>query len=207
MQSTPGASSGIPRSQPINMKQSNRRSSSNCNCDINSISPPSVQFAIGTPPLSSAASRRRSTSGGIGPETPPTNAWQISPSATTNFHQSPSALRRSGTVGGSPLLPSSALAKLPALSSPTLLTENNNNNPLMGTRAFTLPDMGAAGANGFSLFHNEQKNLLDDHPITFFAPELPAETLLDVRYFEILESVSTAQGYYLVSARTQRDVS
>lgn len=160
------------------MKQSNRRSS-NCNCDINSISPPSVQFAIGTPPSHASNNRRRSASG-CGPETPPVppSTWQISPSATTNFHQSPSALRRSGTVG-SPSLPSSALAKLPALSSPTLLTENNN-NPLMGTRAFTLPDMGAAGANGFSLLHNDTKNLLEDHPITFFAPELPAETLLDV---------------------------
>lgn len=195
MQSTAAASSGIPRSQPINMKQSNRRSSSNCNCDINSISPPSVQFAIGTPPLSSAGNRRRSTSGGIGPETPPTNAWQISPSATTNFHQSPSALRRSGTIGGSPSLPSSALAKLPNLSSPTLLAENNN-NPL-GTRAFTLPDMGAAGGNGFSLFHNEQKNLLDDHPITFFAPELPAETLLDVSHFETLLTSPQLMGVLL----------
>lgn len=172
-------SSGIPRSQPINMKQSNRRSSSNYNCDINSISPPSVQFAIGTPPSNSSGNRRRSTSG-CGPETPPIppTTWQISPSTTTNFHQSPT-LRRSGTVGGSPSLPSSALAKLPALSSPTLLAENNN-NPLIGTRAFTLPDMGAAAANGFSLLHNDSKNVLDDHPITFFAPELPAETLLDV---------------------------
>ena len=165
-------SSGIPRSAPINMKQSNRRSS-NCNCDINSISPPSVQFAIGTPPSSSLGNRRRSTSGG-GPETPPIPpcTWQISPSATTNFQTSPSALRRSGTAPD----PSSALAKL---SSPTLLTENNN-NPLIGTRAFTLPDMGVAGANGFSLLHNDSKNALDDHPITFYAPELPAETLLDV---------------------------
>lgn len=163
------------------MKQSNRRSS-NCNCDINSISPPSVQFAIGTPPSNTSGNRRRSTSG-CGPGTPP-GTWQISPSATTNFNQSPSALRRSGTVGGSPSLPSSALAKLPALSSPTLLAENNN-NPLVGTgRAFTLPDMaGAGGANGFSLLHNDSKNNLEDHPITFYAPELPAETLLDVRIY------------------------
>jgi serine/threonine-protein kinase ULK2 len=162
--------SGIPRSQPINMKQSNRRSS-NCNMDINSISPPSVQFAIGTPP-----SRRRSTSGGETPPIPP-STWQISPSATTNFHhQSPSTLRRSGTTGGI----GCALAKLPTLSSPTLLSENNN--PLVGTRAFTLPDMTGAGANGFSLLHNDSKNALDDQPITFYAPELPAETLLDVSH-------------------------
>lgn len=55
----------------------------------------------------------------------------------------------------------------------------------MGTRAFTLPDMGAAGANGFSLLHNDTKQLLEDHPITFFAPELPAETLLDVSFFDL----------------------
>jgi serine/threonine-protein kinase ULK2 len=155
------------------MKQSNRRNS-NCNCDINSISPPSVQFAIGTPPSSSSGNRRRSTSG-CGPETPPVPPcnWQISPSATTNFHTSPSALRRSGTAPE----PSSALAKL---SSPTLLAENNNNPLLIGGRAFTLPDMGAAGANGFSLLHNDSKNGMDEHPMTFYAPELPAETLLDV---------------------------
>lgn len=155
------------------MKQSNSRRTSNCNLDINSISPPSVQFAIGTPP---SASRRRSTSGSETPPIPP-STWQISPSATTNFHQSPSQLRRSGTTGGMPT--GSALAKLPTLSSPTLLAEANN-NPLIGTRAFTLPDMAGAGANGFSLLHNDSKNNFDDHPITFYAPELPAETLLDV---------------------------
>lgn len=52
----------------------------------------------------------------------------------------------------------------------------------MGNRAFTLPDNlgGTTGANGFSLLHNDSKNALDDHPVTFYAPELPAETLLDV---------------------------
>jgi hypothetical protein len=55
----------------------------------------------------------------------------------------------------------------------------------MGTRAFTLPDMGAMGNNGFSLLHNDLKNALDEHPLTFFAPELPAETLLDVSFDEI----------------------
>lgn len=181
------AASSIPRSAPINMKQSNRNSS-NCN-DMSSISPPSVQFAIGTPPSNTSGNRRRSTSGGQA-ETPPVppSTWQISPSATTNFHQSPSALRRSGTATGSPSLPSSALAKFPALSSPTLLAENNNNHPLSGTRAFTLPDMGAIGSNGFSLLHNDSKNGLDDHPITFYAPELPAETLLDVSFEELRRS-------------------
>lgn len=178
--STATAHSGIPRSQPINMKQSNRRSS-NCNMDINSISPPSVQFQIGTPP-----SRRRSTSGGETPPIPP-STWQISPSATTNFqqNQSPSALRRSGTTGGL----GCALAKLPTLSSPTLLSENNN-NPLCGTRAFTLPDMTGAAANGFSLLHNDSRNALDDQGITFYAPELPAETLLDREHNETLAKLN-----------------
>lgn len=43
--------------------------------------------------------------------------------------------------------------------------------------------MGGAGANGFSLLHNDSKNNFDEHPITFYAPELPAETLLDVSCF------------------------
>jgi serine/threonine-protein kinase ULK/ATG1 len=93
-------------------------------------------------------------------------------------------LRRSGTTGGINPSSGNALAKLPTLSSPTLFAEANN-NPLIGTRAFTLPDMQHGGnnnagnnnANGFSLLHNE----CSDHPITFYAPELPAETLLDVR--------------------------
>lgn len=158
------------------MKQSNRRCS-NSNLDINSISPPRVNFAIGTPP---SASRRRSTSGSETPPVPP-STWQISPSATTNFHQSPLQLRRSGTTGGIGIQ-TGTLAKLPTLSSPTLFAEANN-NPLSATRAFTLPDMGGAGANGFSLLHNDSKNNFDEHPITFYAPELPAETLLDVNYF------------------------
>lgn len=178
---------GIPRSQPINMKPSNRRNS-NSNCDINSISPPQVQFAIGTPPSSSSSNRRRSTSGGGG-ETPPIppSTWQISPSATTNFHTTPPSIRRSGTLGG---LPSSALAKLPTLSSPTFL--EHNNNPLIGNRAFTLPDNlgGTTGANGFSLLHNDSKNALDDHPVTFYAPELPAETLLDREHNETLAKLN-----------------
>ncbi|CAO1427240.1 unnamed protein product [Diamesa hyperborea] len=176
--------SGIPRSAPINMKRSDRRSS-NCQCDINSISPPQVQFAIGTPPAS-LGNRRRSTSGSETPPPIPPCTWQVSPSAT-----SPNALRRSGT--SSPSLPMSALAKLPALGSPTLFTENNNNTTMIGNRAFTLPDMGGTtmgGANGFSLLHNDSKHMLDDHPIHFFAPELPAETLLDRDHNETLAKLN-----------------
>lgn len=145
------------------MKRSEHR---NSNCDISSISPPSVQFAIGTPPGGNG--RRRSTSGGSLSETPPPpSTWQISPGS----HQSP--LRRSGT--SSPVLPS-VISKLPALGSPTLITENNNPH-ILGPRAFTLPEMGATGGLQ-SLLHDT--NIMQDHPITFHAPELPAETLLDV---------------------------
>lgn len=158
----------VPRSQPISMKRSGNRSS---NCDISSISPPAVQFAIGTPP---GGGRRRSTSGGSLSETPPPPCtWQVSPGA----HQSP--LRRSGTT--SPVL-SSVLSKMPAFECPTILAENNNSHvPPLG-RAFTLPEIGATSG-----LHNliNDTNVMQDHPITFHAPELPAETLLDVsrKYF------------------------
>lgn len=163
----------IPRSQPISMKRSEHR---NSNCDISSISPPAVQFAIGTPP---SGGRRRSTSGGSLSETPPPpTCWTVSPAS----HQSP--LRRSGT--SSPVL-SNALSKLPALGSPTLMgaTDNNNTHPL-GTRAFTLPEMGATGGLQSYLHDNN----LDDHPIIFHAPELPAETLLDREHNETLAKLN-----------------
>uniref|UniRef100_U5EWP3 Putative serine/threonine-protein kinase unc-51 n=1 Tax=Corethrella appendiculata TaxID=1370023 RepID=U5EWP3_9DIPT len=159
----------VPRSQPISMKRSEHR---NSNCDISSISPPSVQFAIG--------GRRRSTSGGSLSETPPPPCtWQVSPAS----HQSP--LRRSGT--SSPVL-SNALTKLPALGSPTLYANDNNNgtHPLSG-RAFTLPEMGATGGIGCYLHDG---NVTDDHPITFHAPELPAETLLDRDHNETLAKLN-----------------
>ncbi|XP_077290387.1 serine/threonine-protein kinase unc-51-like isoform X2 [Arctopsyche grandis] len=69
----------IPRSQPITMKRSEQHRSTQP--DISSLSPPSVQFAMGTSP----SGRRRSASS----SSPPTT-WQVSP---TNA----SPLRRSGT--------------------------------------------------------------------------------------------------------------
>lgn len=153
------------------MKRSEHRSS---NTDISSISPPAVQFAIGTPP----SGRRRSTSGGSLSETPPPPCvWQISPAS----HHSP--LRRSDT--SSPIL-SSALSKLPALGSPTLIMDNNNHN-ILGQRAFTLPEMGATG--GIANFLRGTVDD-DDHPITFHAPELPAETLLDRDHNETLAKLN-----------------
>lgn len=79
-------SNAIPRSQPISMKRSDQRNSNDTNnaaatapsaINISSISPPAVQFAIGSPPLGS----RRSASGGSLSESPPVAPylWQISP--------------------------------------------------------------------------------------------------------------------------------
>lgn len=153
------------------MKRSEHR---NSNTEISSISPPAVQFAIGTPP----GGRRRSTSGGSLSETPPPPCvWQISPAS----HQSP--LRRSDT--SSPILPT-ALSKLPALGSPTLILDNNNHN-ILGQRAFTLPEMGATG--GIQNFLRGTSDE-DDHPITFHAPELPAETILDRDHNETLAKLN-----------------
>lgn len=170
---TTTANQTIPRSQPISMKRSEQRNSNAG--DINSISPPAVQFAIGTPP----GSRRRSTSGGSLSETPPPPCtWQVSPS-----HQSP--LRRSGT--SSPVLPT-VLSKLPALGTPTqLIMDNNNHHHILGQRAFTLPDLGATG--GLQNLLNGTVHNDDDHPV-FHAPELPAETLLEREHNETLAKLN-----------------
>lgn len=160
------------------MKRSEHRSSNAI--DICSVSPPPMQFAVGTPP-NSGGSRRRSTSGGSLSETPPPpSTWQVSPSS----HQSP--LRRSGTT--SPILPS-AMIKLPALGSPNLLIENNNHN-ILGQRAFTLPDLGATG--GLRNFYSSGSinSTIDDHSNKFHALELPAETLLDREHNEILTKLN-----------------
>ncbi|KMY99293.1 serine/threonine-protein kinase unc-51 isoform X2 [Drosophila simulans] len=183
----------IPRSQPISVKQPrpDQRKSS-VSSDINSISPPAVQFAIGTPPT-----RMRSASGGSLSETPPPHApstWQVSP----GHSQSP--LRRSGN--SSPVLPSAALTKLPTLGSPTMLvapgslgsigsagsgSENNNQHHMLGPRAFTLPELGATGG-----LHS----LLDTgaggggEPHAFQAPELSEETLMDREHNETLSKLN-----------------
>uniref|UniRef100_A0A182Y6W5 Protein kinase domain-containing protein n=1 Tax=Anopheles stephensi TaxID=30069 RepID=A0A182Y6W5_ANOST len=181
---TPPKNNSIPRSEPINMKRSENRGS---NCDIRSISPPAVQFAIGTPP---SCGRRRSTSGGSLSETPPPpSCWTVSPGS----HHSP--LRRSGT--SSPVM-NNVLSKLPALGSPTTLmggAENNNHHhhhhhhghPLGSGRAFTLPELGAAGGG---LQNYLDDHTIDDHPINFHAPELHAETLLDRDHNETLAKLN-----------------
>lgn len=96
-------SNAIPRSQPISMKRSDQRNINDPNnvnsaaatapsaINISSISPPAVQFAIGSPPLGS----RRSASGGSLSESPPVAPylWQISPTT----QQSPPIRESSST--------------------------------------------------------------------------------------------------------------
>lgn len=185
----------IPRSQPISVKQprADHRKSS-VSSDINSISPPAVQFAIGTPPT-----RVRSASGGSLSETPPPHApstWQVSP----GHSQSP--LRRSGN--SSPVLPSAALSKLPTLGSPTLMVapgslgsigsagsgSENNNHHMLGPRAFTLPELGATGGLQSLLDTAVGAGGPGSEPIAFQAPELSEETLMDREHNETLSKLN-----------------
>ncbi|XP_039292868.1 serine/threonine-protein kinase unc-51 isoform X2 [Nilaparvata lugens] len=110
---TPPDESAVPRSQPINMQRARVPSP-----DLSSLSPPSVQFVLGTPP----GGRRP-------PETPPpVNTWTVTP---TN-----SPLRKS--VVSSPFL-TGPLASINA---------NNMLPPIVqGTRAITLPEMGSTDAH------------------------------------------------------------
>uniref|UniRef100_A0A1A9V4D1 Protein kinase domain-containing protein n=1 Tax=Glossina austeni TaxID=7395 RepID=A0A1A9V4D1_GLOAU len=186
----------IPRSQPISVKQRPEHRKNSVSNDINSISPPALQFAIGTPPTG----RHRSASGGSLSETPPPSApctWQVSPGGPT---QSP--LRRSGH--SSPVLPS-ALTKLPTLGSPTLtigslgsgngsISENNNQYPMLGPRAFTLPEMAATG--GLHTLLDTSGNTgggvgSDTHNLNaFHVPELSEETLMDREHNETLSKLN-----------------
>lgn len=197
------AAQQIPRSQPISVKQRPDHRKNSVSSDINSISPPAVQFAIGTPPTG----RHRSTSGGSLSETPPPSApctWQVSPGGQT---QSP--LRRSGH--SSPVLPS-ALTKLPTLGSPTLMvapgsvgslgsgngssSENNNQHPMLGPRAFTLPELGATGGLQSLLDTNAaggpggNPSDVHHHLHAFHAPELSEETLMDREHNETLSKLN-----------------
>lgn len=184
----------IPRSQPISMKRTDQRSNNGVNnanndaatapstIDISSISPPAVQFAIGSPPL--GGNRRRSTSGGSLSESPPVAPylWQISPTT----QQSP-PIRQSTTI--SPHLSLGALTKMPALESVNLnLIENNNpfHHPLLGARAFTLPEMNGATVD----FYGNDVKFNDHLPFTFHAPDLPVETLLDRSHNETLAKLN-----------------
>ncbi|GLV40791.1 Autophagy-related 1 [Carabus blaptoides fortunei] len=176
------SNSSIPRSQPISMKRSDYRT---VHPDISSLSPPSVQFVIGTPP---GSGRRRSTSSSLCETPPPPNVWQVSPVSAAKHTPTGSPLRRSGN--SSPIL-SGPLAKLPLLSSPNNHPENNNmrHTPVIpfGTRAMTLPEITEIG-NFQTLFHDAGS--VEQHPITFLAPELPEETLLEREHNETLAKLN-----------------
>lgn len=104
----------VPRSQPITM---NPRTSKNISGpDFCSISPPSVQFMLGTPP----SGRRIS-------ETPPYNTWNFTPTS--------SPLKKS--VLSSPILNTQQFTFNPNQKIGTVGLPFSNNN-----RAMTLPELG-----------------------------------------------------------------
>ncbi|KAG7208922.1 hypothetical protein KM043_015101 [Ampulex compressa] len=180
---TRSGSSVVPRSQPISMKRSVDSHRSHAP-DIGSLSPPSVQFVIGTPP-----GRRLSET------PPPPNTWQVSPVARHSHTSSgTSPLRRStgNNSASSPLL----TGPLAVLGSPTSRAFQDNNNTLrhspvipFGTRAVTLPEISEAGSFQ-NLFPEINTTLADDRPLTFIAPELPEETLLEREHNEILAKLN-----------------
>ncbi|KAJ8974711.1 hypothetical protein NQ317_000377 [Molorchus minor] len=173
--STPIKSS-IPRSEPITMKKRPERQMSDI--DISSMSPPSVQFVIGTPP----GGRRRSTSTGSFCETPPPpNMWTVSPVSAAKSLPA----RR-------PNLPA-PLARLPILSSPDLSDNNNlGKSPILPfcTRAVTLPEISSEMGNYPAFFNDSSNRGNDPYPITFLAPELSEETLLEREHNETLAKLN-----------------
>ncbi|XP_034943488.1 serine/threonine-protein kinase unc-51 [Chelonus insularis] len=173
----------VPRSQPISMKRNDDAYKSHA-VDIGSLSPPSVQFVIGTPP-----GRRLSET------PPPPNTWQVSPIARhSHVSTGTSPLKKSlGTNSASTPILTGPLA---VLGSPTAKALQDNNNTMkhspvipFGTRAVTLPEISEAGS-----FQNFFPELIpsnsDDRPLTFIAPELPEETLLEREHNEILAKLN-----------------
>ncbi|XP_069694991.1 serine/threonine-protein kinase unc-51 isoform X1 [Periplaneta americana] len=177
--------STVPRSQPISMKRGGDHTRA-APPDLSSLSPPSVQFMIGTPP--GGGQRRRSASGSSCETPPPVTTWQVSPVSGGKLTPTSSPLRRSGA--SSPLL-SGPLAMLPPiLDSPIRLADNNNlhHSPVMpfGTRAMTLPEI----SGGYQRLFNDAPAPPLDGPITFVAPELPEETLLEREHNETLAKLN-----------------
>lgn len=77
---------------------------------------------------------------------------------------------------------------MPALESPNFnLAENENalQHPLLGARTFTLPEMNVTG-----VFYGNDVSFEDQQPLTFHAPELPIETLLDRSHNETLAKLN-----------------
>lgn len=153
-------SSVVPRSQPISMKRSVDSHRSHA-LDIGSLSPPSVQFVIGTPPgrryennirdscvyiiIIIVTFHRHIIISRLSETPPPPSTWQVSPVAR-HSHSGTSPLRRStgNNSASSPLL----TGPLAVLGSPTSKAFQDNNNTLrhspvipFGTRAVTLPEI------------------------------------------------------------------
>lgn len=63
--------------------------------DISSLTPPSVQFVIGTPPN---AGRRRTSSSSLCETPPPPSIWQVSPVTGAKVVPNNSPLKRSGML-------------------------------------------------------------------------------------------------------------
>ncbi|XP_059483841.1 serine/threonine-protein kinase unc-51 isoform X2 [Neocloeon triangulifer] len=216
----------VPRSRPISMR---RQSEQMNNAEINSISPPAVQFTMGTPP---GAGRHRSASGSSCGTPPPVTTWQVSPVthyavlASSGRHGTPnsSPMRRSG-VSSSPLLFAQGATGLPPiLGSPTRIQAAGFDNacyqggdrcgnlpsdwmllsPFVA-RAVTLPDLTTTENESqrrpnCGLFPDQSDVFGEsspqagaaavEGPITFIAPELPEETLLEREHNETLAKLN-----------------
>ncbi|KDQ97270.1 serine/threonine-protein kinase unc-51 [Zootermopsis nevadensis] len=177
--------STVPRSQPISMKRGSDHTRT-APPDLSSLSPPSVQFMIGTPP--GGGQRRRSASGSSCETPPPVTTWQVSPVSGGKLTPTSSPLRRSGA--SSPLLSGPLAVLPPILDSPVRMADNNNphHSPVMpfGTRAMTLPEI----SGGYQRLFNDAPAPPLDGPITFVAPELPEETLLEREHNETLAKLN-----------------
>lgn len=120
---SPTQKSSVPRSQPINMERTANRVSPP---DISSLSPPSIQYALGTPPGMK----------GFAETPPPVNTWTVSPSN--------SPLRKS--MMNSPLLCGAFASlntnKLPLVPFSKPITENNLDfTDLESPVTFVLPEL------------------------------------------------------------------
>ncbi|XP_014270312.1 serine/threonine-protein kinase unc-51 isoform X2 [Halyomorpha halys] len=120
---SPIQKSSVPRSQPINMERTGNRVTPT---DISSLSPPSVQYALGTPPGMK----------GFAETPPPVNTWTVSPSS--------SPLRKS--MMNSPLLCGAFASlntnKLPLVPFSKPITENNLDfTEIESPVTFVLPEL------------------------------------------------------------------
>ncbi|EFX82024.1 hypothetical protein DAPPUDRAFT_101872 [Daphnia pulex] len=195
--SSPGVRAApLPRSQPISVAQKvtsptndGSNSRTGVSGDINSLSPPSVQFCVGTPP--GIPGRRRSTSGSSCGTSPPAFAapW---PQLMT------SPLRRTAGRIANPDFFSGQCFR----NSHYAIERRNIHHP---TRTMTLPEFtgGLQNSNGSSW--SLQRKPSFDHqmgaycygtsppmegPIVFTAPELTQETLLEKEHNDTLAKLN-----------------